>query len=114
MIGKIGLEPVPDDEEILEFIRKMIMRDLNSTKRHLQELSETIETTVEIGEPADFAYAKMLNFLSEQIDLRDLIHLAASAMWSILWIIKEAEAENNRGADLFVLRSEFKDDKDKS
>ena len=82
MAGHIGLVPVPDDGELSDFIRKMIVSDSEQCDRHTAELAETVEATREMEEPEEFAYARMLNFL-ESLEEKDLIHLCASALWRI-------------------------------
>ena len=83
MAGHIGLVPVPDDGELSDFIRKMIVSDSEQCDRHTAELAETVEVTREMEEPEEFAYARMLNFLADNLEQKELIHLCAAALWRI-------------------------------
>lgn len=83
MAGHIGLVPVPDDGELSEFIQKMIANDSETCDRHAAELAETLQFTQEANEPEEFAYARMLNFLADSLEQKELIHLCAAAMWRI-------------------------------
>ena len=93
MAGHIGLIPVPDDEELSDFIRKMIENDSEACDRHTAELAETIEVTQEAEEPEEFAYARMLNFL-ESLEDKDLIHLCAASLWRIHEMNKTPDKAN--------------------
>lgn len=83
MAGRVGLTPVPDDEELIQFLTGMIAADADLCDHHIIELRETIEETLKSEEPIEFAYARMINFLAEGIEVRELAHLCAAAMWRL-------------------------------
>ncbi|ACI12479.1 hypothetical protein PBI_DAMIEN_59 [Mycobacterium phage Damien] len=83
MAGHIGLTPVPDDGELSEFIQKMIDSDQETCDRHMGDLAETVEFTVRDSEPETFAYARMVNFLTDSMEAGELVHLCAAALWRL-------------------------------
>lgn len=88
---RIGLVPVPDDNDLTGFLRKMIENDTEMCNDHLSDLTDTISDTASRSEPREFAYAKMVNFLSEGIEFKDLVHTCAAAMWAIAEIAETTE-----------------------
>ena len=79
----IGLSPAPKDEDLLEFLKTLVQKDRRSLEETITELLKTIVETRETDQPISFAYAKLLNYLSQGIQYRELVHLCAAALWRL-------------------------------
>jgi hypothetical protein len=77
----IGLVPVPGDKPLGEFIQELINRDTEFLNEKLGELLSTIKETREEGQPTNFAYAKMQNYLNKVATYPEIISLAAAGLW---------------------------------
>lgn len=105
MTDHVGLVPVPSDGELVPFLQKMIDDDTASLDLHTAEVEDTIDDTVENqGQPIEFAYAKMLNFLAndEMMSRLELVHLCAAALWKL------HEDDNQPIVELHVLETDKK------
>jgi hypothetical protein len=82
---KVGLVPVPPDEELGAFLLNMVTEDSGTLDRHLAELQDTVDVTIEDKDPEVFAYARMLNFLAKNQNMNrlELVHLCAAALWRL-------------------------------
>lgn len=80
--GRIGLTPVPDDAEIVGFLQKTISHDRDHLEEILLDLSGTVFETQEKGQPKDFAYGKLMNYLAS-LPRPVRIHLCAAALWKL-------------------------------
>ena len=86
-IPRIGPVPVPDDENLSEFIKGIIQQNHSIVVEKLGELGDTVRETLSENQPKEFAYAKLLNYLSAQ-DTPELIHLCAASLWKLYDIPK--------------------------
>lgn len=98
MTRRIGFEPVPDftDKELSEFLHKTISHDIDHVEEVLADLIGTIQETRENGQDIGFAYAKLMNYLT-QLPKPVRIHLCAGALWKL---------HGQENADVHVLRYE--------
>ncbi|AZS12599.1 hypothetical protein HWB99_gp063 [Mycobacterium phage DrLupo] len=98
MTRRIGFEPVPDftDAELVEFLKKTITNDTDHLLEILEDLIGTVEETKANGQAEEFAYAKLMNYLT-QLPKPVRIHLCAAALWKL---------HGQENADLRVLRYE--------
>jgi hypothetical protein len=81
-IRSIGPRPVPDDQELSEFILDLLNESCATLDEKMEELRDAISETLSNGQPRVFAYAKLLNYLNTQ-EVPQLIYLCACAMWKI-------------------------------
>lgn len=81
-IPRIGPKRVPDDAEIHKFLNDLILESKKILFERMGELSDTINETSESGQPPEFAYAKLLNYLQAQLS-PNTIYLCAAAMWEL-------------------------------
>lgn len=84
MTRRIGFEPVPDftDAELVEFLKKTISNDTAMCDEVLEDLHGTVEETKENGQDSEFAYAKLMNYLTG-LPKPVRIHLCAAALWKL-------------------------------
>ena len=75
--------PEPDDETLEEFIDQQMNQALTMLKEKIKELDITVDETEESGQPNNFAYAKLLKSLNNDISSTQLVHLCAIAMWKL-------------------------------
>lgn len=85
-VRHIGLNPVPNDENIEQFLQKIIQQNRTEMENFLKELVKTIDETEQSGQPNEFAYGKMLNYLAteESVTQAWLINSFAAAIWELL------------------------------
>lgn len=80
--GRIGLTPVPSDADLVTFLQTTIESDQGALRAYLGELQATITDNTANGNPVEFTYGSLMNFLvslSEPVR----IHLLAAAMWEL-------------------------------
>ncbi|AAN02117.1 gp63 [Mycobacterium phage Barnyard] len=84
MTRRIGFEPVPDftDEELVQFLQKTITNDTDHLEEVLIDLLGTVEETRANGQNVEFAYAKLMNWLTG-LPKPVRIHLCAAALWKL-------------------------------
>jgi hypothetical protein len=84
MDRRVGLTPVPDNANVEAFLQS-VAEDHDQELFHvLVDMKATIEQTHEAGEPAIFAYGKLLNFLaSDKLTDPDRLKLLAAALWEL-------------------------------
>lgn len=82
----IGLTPVPDDVKIETFLKDIIYKNREEMENFLKELIKTVDETEDSGQPNEFAYGKMMNYLAteESVTQPWLINMLAAAMWELL------------------------------
>jgi translation initiation factor 2B subunit (eIF-2B alpha/beta/delta family) len=82
VVGRIGLTPVPDDEELLRFLKKTISHDTDHLEEVMADLMGSVEETLSKEQPEEFVYAKLMNFLAS-LERPVRIHLCAAALWKL-------------------------------
>lgn len=80
-IRRIGIRAIPDDADIAKFLESLIQEYNKKTIEKVKELNETIKETENSGQPAEFAFGKMLNYLAT-LEKPELIELLAGALWN--------------------------------
>ncbi|HPE52983.1 MAG TPA: hypothetical protein PK852_02590 [Mesotoga prima] len=79
---RIGLRPIPSDGKIAEFLDSLIIDHTEQADEIVNELKETLEETEEEGQPYQFAFGKLLNYLATK-NQAELIELCAGAFWNL-------------------------------
>ena len=79
----VGLTAVPEDDDLVDFIKSLIRNHRGLLLITKEELQETLAQTEEAGEPQVFGYAKLMNFLAQGIAEPDLVNLCAAALWEL-------------------------------
>jgi hypothetical protein len=84
MSDRIGLDVVPDftDAELLGFLQKTIFHDTQYCEEVLADLIGTTDETKEKGQSEEFAYAKLMNYITD-LPKPVRIHLCAAALWKL-------------------------------
>jgi len=81
----VGLTPIPTDANVEEFLEELWLEHYEELATILSELQQTIAQTEDAGEPAIFAYGKLLNYLaSSEVMKPTLIRLLAASLWESL------------------------------
>jgi hypothetical protein len=89
MDGRVRPEPVPDDENIAEWLDEKEEIHEAIVNEMLDAINGVIDQTRSEGEPDIFAYGKLLNYLaSTDIKQPELIAICAAALW---WLHGEIE-----------------------
>ena len=85
MTERGGLSPVPDDAQIDHWLQERINENDLALFDILQDLKLSIKEKEEAGQPINFAYGKLLNYLaSEQyFSNPQRIRLLAAALWEL-------------------------------
>lgn len=92
MAGRVGLEPVPDDENIANWLTERSLKHEEIVGEVLTGIEGLRAEVKEDGEPDIFAYGKLLNFLaSEEVSQPELIAICAGALW---WLHDEIAAKD--------------------
>lgn len=79
-----GLTPVPSDDELERWLQDQIDESDKMLYVVLEDLKSSIEDKRQNGEPINFSYGKLLNFLaSEYFTEPDRIRLLATALWEL-------------------------------
>ena len=79
-----GLTPVPSDDELNQWLQDQIDESDKMLFVVLEDLQLSIEDKKQKGEPVNFSYGKLLNYLaSEQFTEPDRIRLLAAALWEL-------------------------------
>ena len=80
----MGLTPVPSDDQLSEWLQQQIDENDEILYVVLGDLQLSIEDKKEKGEPVNFSYGKLLNYLaSEHFTEPDRIRLLAAALWEL-------------------------------
>lgn len=80
-ILRIGLRPIPDGN-IAEFLEQLIKDHCEQADDVVEELNETIKETEDSGQPSEFAFGKLLNYLATKSQ-PELIEICAGALWNL-------------------------------
>lgn len=81
-IPRIGPRAVPDDANLKELLSDLIKENSMVLVGKGAELIGVIRDFENEGEPREFAYGKLLNYLQAQ-DKPELVYLCAAAMWNL-------------------------------
>lgn len=82
---RVGLTPIPTDANVDQFLEDLWREHSQELERLLGDMKRTIEQTEDDGEPAMFAYGKLLNYLaSDEAKRPKLIRLLAAAIWELV------------------------------
>lgn len=84
-IPRIGVTPVPNDVDIEIFLSELCAENNDDLQEILTDMIRTIEQTEEEGQPAIYAYGKLLNFLaSDAMSEPKIVRLLAAAIWEFM------------------------------
>lgn len=84
MPRRVGLVPVPDDANLEQFMQTQIDEHDELLYALLSQFQLTIEETIQSGQPFNFAYGKLINFInSDEIPEIDRIKLLSAAVWEL-------------------------------
>lgn len=78
----VPIHPVPDDQEIADYLNELIGIDMVELKKLCEEYTEGEQHCIENGQPAIFVYGQALNKLRAQLK-EDLVHMLAAALWEL-------------------------------
>lgn len=80
MTDHIGLDAVPDDENLIKWLRVKFGLANVELLEYQQEFNEVVELTKENDEPIEFAYARLLNNLATKTE-PELIRMLSAFIW---------------------------------
>lgn len=84
MRKRVGFQPIPDDVNVADYLRETERKHSAELEEILEELRRTMSDTTSIGQPAIFAYGKLLNFLAAGVLSEPELHkLLAAALWEL-------------------------------
>jgi hypothetical protein len=81
-IPRIGPRSIPDDANLKELLSDLIKENSLVLIQKGTELIGVIRDFEKEGEPREFAYGKLLNYLNAQ-DFPEVVYLCAAAMWNL-------------------------------
>lgn len=81
-LPRIGPRSIPDDANLKELLSELIKENSITLISKGAELIDAVSEFKERGEPEEFAYGKLLNYLQAQ-DKPELVYLCAAAMWNL-------------------------------
>ena len=81
-IPRIGPRPVPDDANLSALLEDLIKENSMILVQKGAELIDAMNEFTANGEPHEFAYGRLLNYLNAQ-DHPALVYLCAAAMWNL-------------------------------
>ena len=83
-VRRIGIRSLPPDADIAVFLQS-IKEEYSSKREEIKEqLTETIDESIENNQPPIFAFGKLLNYLASR-EKPELIELLASCLWEETW-----------------------------
>ena len=77
---KVGLHQVPDDEDMEDFLRSLLQEAKLELSSLITEFSDVVQYGDEEEEPKIFAYARLLNHLS-QAKKPEIVRMLSAAIW---------------------------------
>jgi HSP90 family molecular chaperone len=80
--NRVGLEPAPDDDKLVEWLREKIDKAEKDFNKLVSDFHEVVDYGIEEGEPFEFAYARLLNFCAS-LSQKELIELLSGATWYV-------------------------------
>lgn len=83
MTDHVGLNPVPDDAKLEDWLEELLEAANKEKESLLEEFVDVVQYGKNEGEPYLFAYARLLNHLAS-LDHPLLIHILSAAIWEIM------------------------------
>lgn len=80
MTKRIGVDPVPDDEDLVKWLNERFKSSDEEYKTIFTEFQEVVSLTRENGEPIEFAYARLLNRLAT-LDAPVILRALSAVIW---------------------------------
>lgn len=84
MDKRVGLQPVPDDVDIENFLVGIKNDYQTKLSEILDQLRDAMVETKKMNQPEIFAYGKLMNYLaSEEISEPTIHKILAAALWEL-------------------------------
>jgi hypothetical protein len=83
MPDRVGLEPAPDDNNLVDWLEQRLKEADEQKEKLIEEFIDVVKYGQEEDEPYLFSYARLLNHLAT-LNTPDLIKILSAAIWEIM------------------------------
>lgn len=83
-VRRIGIRAVPDDADIAKFLSELSEEYKKKAEEIEDQLVDTIDQSIEEGQPPIFAFGKLLNYLAT-MEKPELIEVLSGMLWKAKW-----------------------------